>query len=375
MPIALQTQADGGEVNATSISWSHYVTGSNRGLVVLLAFDNTGVGNISGSYNGVWMEPVIPGGVPDGDDGTVWAFYLANPDTGNNTVFVDFNNVVINTHGYSVQLIDCDTTNLIDTTGSAFNIAAGNPTQTVVTNNNNSMLVDIYKHESNSLGSGPQETGQTQIYDHDNGTWIGGCSYRPTTTAGSYAMTWDGGLDDSWCHIVIALKESGPPPQTVATDTLQLQSSPPDLSISAGAATVSTDTLELSAYAPDLSVQVPPISISVDTLLLQSNANDIVVSPSAVSQALDTLLLNASAIDLSVSPSAVTTSLDTLLMQSFANDLAVIAGAATISTDTLFLNGTANDITVSPSAVSTLLDTLLLQSSALDLSVILGAGI
>jgi hypothetical protein len=263
MPIALQTQADGGEVNASSISWSHYVTGSSRGLFVLLAFDNTGVGNISGSYNGVWMEPVIPGGVPDGDDGTVWGFYLANPDTGNNTVFVDFNNVVINTHGYSVQLVDCNTTDLIDATGSASNASTGNPTQSVSTNNDNSFLIDIYKHEQNTLGSGPQETGQTQIYDHDNGTWIGGCSYRPTTTAGSYAMTWDGGLDNSWCQIVIAVNESGPPPQTVNLNTLQLQSNTPDINVQAGAATVSTDTLEVNANAPQASIQVPPISVSV----------------------------------------------------------------------------------------------------------------
>jgi hypothetical protein len=270
MPIAVQTQADGGEVVAKSISWSHYVTGTSRVLLALITFDNTGVTNISGSYNGVWMEPAIPGGVPDGDDGTVWAFYLPNPDVGNNTLFVDFNNISINAHGYSVQLIDCDTTNPLDTTGSASNALSGNPTQTVVTNNNNSMLVDIYKHESNALGSGPQESGQTQLYDTDNGTWIGGCSYRATTTAGSYAMTWDGGLDDSWCQMVIAVNEAGAQPQTVNVDTLQLQSNVLDITVSPAAATIAQNTLLLQAIVNDIAVSIPaPQTVNLNALLLQ----------------------------------------------------------------------------------------------------------
>jgi hypothetical protein len=218
------------------------------------------------------MQPVIPGGVPDGDDGTVWAFYLANPDTGNNTVFVDFNNVIINTHGYSVQLVDCDTTDLIDTTGSASNAATGNPTQSVTTNNNNSMLIDIYKHEQNTPGSGPQETGQTQIYDSDNGTWIGGCSYRATTTNGSYAMTWNGGLNDSWCQIVIAVNEAGAQPQTVSLNTLQLQSNTPDVNVSPSAVSQSLDSLSLQATVNAIDVVVPPSLISTNTLELSATS-------------------------------------------------------------------------------------------------------
>ena len=42
MAISVLSTVDGGEVNAASISWSHDVAGTDRVLVVLVAFDNTG---------------------------------------------------------------------------------------------------------------------------------------------------------------------------------------------------------------------------------------------------------------------------------------------------------------------------------------------
>lgn len=219
MSIEFSTKVDGGEVNSTSISWYHDVSGSNRVLVVLVAFDNDAVANITATYDTVSMTAVVAGGVADGDDGTVWAFYLANPNTGNNQVVVDFNAVIHNTHGYSALFTGANTSDPIDNYNSAYHGSTGNPTVSVTTNNANSMLVDIYKHEENDLGSGPQETGQTALYDNDNGTWISGCSYRPTTTAQAYSMTWNGALDDSWCQIAFAINEGGEAYQRTLTDT------------------------------------------------------------------------------------------------------------------------------------------------------------
>jgi hypothetical protein len=148
MAAGFVSEADGGEVNTTTNSWSHYVTGSSLVLAVLVACDNDQAVTPTVTYDGVTgtADPNSP--QSDGDDGTVFAFYIPNPNIGNNTVQVDFG-VVQNFWGFSVLVDGANTTTPRDTSASGSDPAAGSPS-TNITPSANSILIDIMKSEQNT---------------------------------------------------------------------------------------------------------------------------------------------------------------------------------------------------------------------------------
>lgn len=180
-------------------------TGSNRLLVVFLMTRSATLYNVSSmTYNSVAMSQAAL------SDNTVPAnklrsevWYLANPSSGSNTLSVTWSSAPSQYECQAAWFTGVDQTSPLDDTDAASgdsNTPAVSLTPTV----DNCLLAGGVIHEAAAaLGSG---SGETTIYNNDNGAWVTSSEYAIQTTAATQSVDWTGG-SDYWAAAGAVFKE------------------------------------------------------------------------------------------------------------------------------------------------------------------------
>lgn len=255
MAIAIDTTSNAQEASgATSKTFSHTCSGSNRVLVVSVIASATG--DPSGvTYNSVALTKAVSSNTPFNT--SIW--YLANPATGANNIVVSFGSSTKFGVG-AISLTGCNTDSPLGITGSSEeSFGDTRAIVTVTSQKNNSYLIDAMAVNGNptvTLGGS-----QTSIVSQHNAgdNYREHASYKAATTAGSFDMeyTWTGNAPWQMCVAEIRGDAS-----VTITDTLSLSDT-----IAAGfllSATV-TDTLTLS---DNIAASYIGVATILDTLAL-----------------------------------------------------------------------------------------------------------
>lgn len=196
--ILVDTTSSATAVSNTTISKSHTCTGANL-LVVSIWYANGD--NISSVTYG---SKTLTLAVKKTNAGDYYSsiYYLQNPPQGSNTVTVT--NSASNSIGFGV--ISFINTNpfplsVIGVTGNVVDVF----TKTVTTQKDNSYLIDA-GYTGTLLGDDPgtPTSPQTQIFKTSFSNDMGMGSYKATTTAGSYTMSWSGTGRTGFSSYVVA---------------------------------------------------------------------------------------------------------------------------------------------------------------------------
>lgn len=199
MAIALDVATAGGSTTATTLSWSHTTSGSNRALWVV-AYDRiAATTSITGvTYNGVAMTSVLAGGIQVPGDRVVTLWYLANPALGANTVTISLASGFI--AGNSVSYTGVKQTGQPEVTTSSTASATTSITGNVTTISDNSWVIMGVKANGATAGSG---TGGTQRITTNGATLVdsnGAITPPASTNIGS-----NGGATANWAEIAVAM--------------------------------------------------------------------------------------------------------------------------------------------------------------------------
>ena len=189
-----------GQVNGTSLTFNHTVSGSNTVLTV----SNGSTRNTSPcTYNGVTMSEATE--ESDGS-GKAHQFYLGNPTTGTNSVVITLGSSG-NIGAGAVSFSGANSSSPLDNQVQATAVSNGTLTMTMTTNYANSFLVDVVHKQADPTPDGTQTLRWNVIQsDYFEG------STKATTTAGSYSMVWTGSVG-TWGGSTLAIREfvaSGP---------------------------------------------------------------------------------------------------------------------------------------------------------------------
>lgn len=115
MAIAFDTETDGGSSGATSLTWSHTCSGSNRLLFVATLQAVEGTDDITSmTYGGVSMTRVA--GIQSPGDRFIGLWYVIAPASGANNVVVNFTGNFMN--GYSMSYTGCKQSSQPDSSNS-----------------------------------------------------------------------------------------------------------------------------------------------------------------------------------------------------------------------------------------------------------------
>lgn len=191
----------------TSFSWSHTTSGSDRVLVVGVTDGRNNTVRVTGvTYNGESLSSsasVASGGL------NASFYYLANPDTGANTVQVSSAATLAGIAG-AISVTGADTTDPIDDTDTS----SGNgksSSASLTTTQTNSVLVDALSVAYTFASGFTEGASQTLIADAENVTFggEGGISYKTVSSSGSQSMswTWGGFFGSNYAQVAIAIKE------------------------------------------------------------------------------------------------------------------------------------------------------------------------
>lgn len=137
--IAIDATANGGGTTATSISWSHTTTGSNRILFVGFRFASATNDVTSVTYNGVAMTAITCSAAPQAAQ-FACLYYLVAPATGLNTATVNLSSSV-RVEPVSISYTGASQTGVPDATSVATTTASNSVTATLTTVANNSWVV------------------------------------------------------------------------------------------------------------------------------------------------------------------------------------------------------------------------------------------
>lgn len=198
------TGFNSGATSSSTHSYNHTVASGATLLVVVV--NNGANRTISGvTYNSVAMTKQLDNTNSSYFRSSIWT--LANPASGTNAVAITLSGTAICASAAS-SWTGTATVTPVGVTGS-YNDGTGvvTPTVTVTTTQNNSVLVDGILVNHNSTGI-TKEAAQTLIYTVYNTTdgWNVGSSYKATTTAGSYSMSWTASIGaDAECMNVIEI--------------------------------------------------------------------------------------------------------------------------------------------------------------------------
>jgi hypothetical protein len=202
--------------NVSSVTWSHTTHTGATLLVVQSGMVTTGT-TISGiTYNGSALTRAVQFYNTFNVQSEIW--YLANPSIGTANIVVTYAvdaNKALEPKNGAISLFGTDTTNPIGATTTAGS-NTGAVTKSITTTAANSYLVDMIEQSGTDLGS-PTGSGQVQIWRDLNsagGGTDGGGSYTPTTSTGSYTMSWGGTVTGNWSYTIAEVKAAASTPAT-----------------------------------------------------------------------------------------------------------------------------------------------------------------
>lgn len=199
-------------VTASSFTWSHTTSGSNRILIVGVALRNNLSQTVSSvAYAGTSLTLI--GVQNQGTIDRVELWRLVAPATGANNVVVTLSASAKTACG-AVSLTGVDQTSPIDQSGFALGTNS-TPSVGVTTVANNAWLVDAVAFFSTGIGlpSGSAGLGQTERWSGYTETGGGAINVRgkgstkgPVTPAGAVVMDWTLGASTDWAIGAVALK-------------------------------------------------------------------------------------------------------------------------------------------------------------------------
>lgn len=185
MAIAFDATAHG-DATATSLTFSHTCTGSNRILWVGVRQGSNSDFVTGITYNSVSMTLAVK---KNAVAGTMWEYlyYLVNPATGANNVVVSASSSVRLT-GVSASYTGANQTGQPDATGS--NAATGTSITTSVTVVNPSWTISFAGNDGALAMTGSTGVGAVR----DNGSWVSNLvslgDSNATVSTGSQSMIW-----------------------------------------------------------------------------------------------------------------------------------------------------------------------------------------
>lgn len=204
--MAVTVDATGGSLASgtgqSTVSWTHVVgTGGSTVMIVCVSGRNTGAAReissmtvdgqsggsrlIQKSQTEAWTD--------------IWVF--DKPNTGSVTVAVTLDAASRSIQGSSVTLFGASTEADNTATGGA---SSGQPSTSITPNVDNTVVVDCFASYSDNpftVGSG-----QTEIFQGEQGNDQQGSSYQSVASASATTMDWTGGLSEQWAQSVVSIR-------------------------------------------------------------------------------------------------------------------------------------------------------------------------
>ena len=192
--IAYDTDTDATYDSFSSLSYAYTTTGSNRGLVMLITMEDTTDADrnvIASTYNSITLIEAVRGN-NDTINGTTEIWYLANPASGSNTLFVDTNGAITAGTVNSSSYTGVDQSNMQDAVNSAAQSNATSVSYTITTASANAWIIDGTTIDTSSNVTCAPNSGQTEIMDDSMaGSAAKGCAgYEAQTTVGGKTVSW-----------------------------------------------------------------------------------------------------------------------------------------------------------------------------------------
>lgn len=172
-------------------------TGADRLLTVELLQRGAALVAVSSmTYNGVALTRAAYGqnDVPATKlRADIW--YLANPSSGSNTLTVNYASTVSQYECQASWYVGADDVTVVDDTDGTSGQST-TPAVSLTPTENDQLLVGCAIHEdANAMTTG---SGETTIYNFDNGAWVTSSSYDIQTTAETQSVDWTAGTSDYW---------------------------------------------------------------------------------------------------------------------------------------------------------------------------------
>ncbi len=202
-----------GTAGTTNITWSHTCSGSDRLLVVGVAFSQTDTGvTTTVTYNGVSMTSLGKAHTNNQTSGFVELFYLVAPATGTNTVSYTASTSG-DLGGGSVSFTGVDQTTPVANT--ATNFGTGTSVSLSVTNTSGNMVVDAMASGSDIFSS--SQTIRWNLFLNNNGA-AGNSAQSTSTSTGSVSMGYT--IASDWWGIIGTSVQAVSAVPTVTTDSV-----------------------------------------------------------------------------------------------------------------------------------------------------------
>lgn len=189
---------------ASPMAWTHTPSGTPRGIIVLIATNDT-TDTITGvTYGTATMHRVRWQSV-GGENGSAYAYFLGqNVPTGAQTVTVTFTGA--NNHmGCSVSVTAADDTS-VEAQGGVSSTSLANPSITLTTTVTTLTYGSLYSGAAGPTSTAP-DGNHTDIQETDLGVETASCIRRSATVAaGTPAVGWTVAADDV-AAVAIAVRE------------------------------------------------------------------------------------------------------------------------------------------------------------------------
>lgn len=187
MAIAYDATSIGTQVNASSKSWSHTCTGSDR-ILFVSAMSNT-TDDVTGvTYNGVSMTQVGKQQMQASNNRWVYLYQLVNPATGSNTITINASGTTF-LQGTATSYTGAKQTGQPDSSNTGFANSSTSITISTTVVTSGSWLVmatgDNNGGESGGTGTTVRNSTNGNAISDSNGTVGTGSQSLQVTTAGS----------------------------------------------------------------------------------------------------------------------------------------------------------------------------------------------
>lgn len=190
-------------MGVSSLTWSHTVASGATSLFVSAYLQSVTATISSITWNGSPLSLVVSGGRVNNQISETWAIF--SPASGTANIVVTYSIAVLNGCAGGTSFLGSETT-FTGATGSAA-AAAGSPSITFSTNGANSIIHCMAGGGNNDIdppGSG--QTAQWTRLDFAGGSHDCVGSTKPTTTAGSYTVSYGGG--QVWNMVAAEVREA-----------------------------------------------------------------------------------------------------------------------------------------------------------------------
>jgi len=198
------TSSTSGGAGAGPFTWSHTVSGSDRGLVVWVSHFDSSDTVTSVTYNGVSMT-AIPSSSTTNGQYYIDGFYLIAPATGTNTISVSVSGSVFDLGAGAISFTGAHQTTMLGTAVTATG------TSTTPSVNVSSAATEIVSDGLVIVHSGTLSVGASQTSRWNTFAGGGFIKYAGSTETGSgtTTMSWSNSTSQVWAIAAVPVKPAG----------------------------------------------------------------------------------------------------------------------------------------------------------------------